>query len=125
MSKDLRIKSRVFDDSKRAPNRAMLRAVGLDDEGFKKPMIGVASTWSEVTPCNIHLHGLAEKAKEGVKSAGGFPMIFNTITVADGISMGTEGMRYSLPSREVIADSIETVVGRSEERRVGKECRSW
>jgi|SRR5690625_379794 len=111
MSKDLRIKSRVFDDSKRAPNRAMLRAVGLDDEGFKKPMIGVASTWSEVTPCNIHLHGLAEKAKEGVKSAGGFPMIFNTITVADGISMGTEGMRYSLPSREVIADSIETVVG--------------
>ncbi|GAA4074696.1 MAG TPA: dihydroxy-acid dehydratase [Bacilli bacterium] len=111
MSKDLRIKSHVFDGSQRAPNRAMLRAVGLTDDGFKQPMIGIASTWSEVTPCNIHLHGLAEKAKTGVKTAGGFPMIFNTITVADGISMGTEGMRYSLPSREVIADSIETVVG--------------
>lgn len=110
MSKDLRIKSHVFDGAQRAPNRAMLRAVGLTDKGFEKPMIGVASTWSEVTPCNIHLHGLAEKAKSGVEAAGGFPMIFNTITVADGISMGTEGMRYSLPSREVIADSIETVV---------------
>ncbi|SEN71003.1 dihydroxyacid dehydratase [Amphibacillus marinus] len=111
MEKDLRIKSQVFDDPKRAPNRAMLRAVGLTDESFKKPMIGVASTWSEVTPCNIHLHGLAERAKEGVRHAGGTPLIFNTITVSDGISMGTEGMRYSLPSRDVIADSIETVVG--------------
>ncbi|WP_440895015.1 dihydroxy-acid dehydratase [Amphibacillus sp. Q70] len=111
MSKDLRVKSHVFDDPKRAPNRAMLRAVGLTDESFKQPMIGVASTWSEVTPCNIHLHGLAEKAKEGIRTAGGVPMIFNTITVADGISMGTDGMRYSLPSRDVIADSIETVVG--------------
>lgn len=111
MSKDLRIKSNVFDDPKRAPNRAMLRAVGVTDEDFKKPMIGIASTWSEVTPCNIHLHDLAMKAKKGASKAGGVPLIFNTITVSDGISMGTDGMRYSLPSRDVIADSIETVVG--------------
>ncbi|GGM40809.1 dihydroxy-acid dehydratase [Paraliobacillus quinghaiensis] len=109
--KDLRIKSNVFDDPKRAPNRAMLRAVGITDEDFKKPMIGIASTWSEVTPCNIHLHDLALKAKKGAQDAGGVPLIFNTITVSDGISMGTAGMRYSLPSRDVIADSIETVVG--------------
>ncbi|MGP4039979.1 dihydroxy-acid dehydratase [Gracilibacillus sp. D59] len=111
MGKDLRIKSNVFDDSKRAPNRAMLRAVGITDEDFKKPMIGVASTWSEVTPCNVHLDELALRAKEGAREAGGVPLIFNTITVSDGISMGTSGMRYSLPSRDVIADSIETVVG--------------
>ncbi|WP_112179513.1 dihydroxy-acid dehydratase [Paraliobacillus zengyii] len=111
MSKDLRIKSNVFDDPKRAPNRAMLRAVGVTDEDFKKPMIGIASTWSEVTPCNIHLHDLAMKAKKGARKAGGVPLIFNTITVSDGISMGTGGMLYSLPSRDVIADSIETVVG--------------
>ncbi|SFL94961.1 dihydroxyacid dehydratase [Gracilibacillus orientalis] len=111
MGKDLRIKSNVFDDSKRAPNRAMLRAVGVTDEDFKKPMIGVASTWSEVTPCNVHIDDLAISAKEGAREAGGVPMIFNTITVSDGISMGTSGMRYSLPSRDVIADSIETVVG--------------
>ncbi|WP_099157816.1 dihydroxy-acid dehydratase [Virgibacillus ndiopensis] len=110
--KDLRIKSKVFsEDPKRAPNRAMLRAVGITDEDFKKPMIGVASTWSEVTPCNIHLHDLAENTKSGAREAGGVPMIFNAITVSDGISMGTQGMRYSLPSRDVIADSIETVVG--------------
>lgn len=111
MGKDLRIKSNVFDDSKRAPNRAMLRAVGITDEDFKKPMIGIASTWSEVTPCNIHLGDLAVQAKKGAKEAGGVPMIFNTITVSDGISMGTSGMRFSLPSRDVIADSVETVVG--------------
>ncbi|WP_226035537.1 dihydroxy-acid dehydratase [Aquibacillus saliphilus] len=111
MEKDLRIKSKVFDDAKRAPNRAMLRAVGVTDEDFKKPMIGVASTWSEVTPCNIHIDDLARSAKEGARKAGGVPLIFNTITVSDGISMGTSGMRYSLPSRDVIADSIETVVG--------------
>ncbi|KAB8137926.1 dihydroxy-acid dehydratase [Gracilibacillus oryzae] len=111
MGKDLRIKSHVFDDSKRAPNRAMLRAVGVTDEDFKKPMIGIASTWSEVTPCNVHLDDLAINAKDGARAAGGVPMIFNTITVSDGISMGTSGMRYSLPSRDVIADSIETVVG--------------
>ncbi|MTH52082.1 dihydroxy-acid dehydratase [Bacillus mangrovi] len=112
MSKDLRIKSRhLSEDAIRVPNRAMLRAVGFTDEDFKKPMIGVASTWSEVTPCNIHIDKLAVKAKEGVREAGGAGMIFNTITVSDGISMGTSGMRYSLPSRDVIADSIETVVG--------------
>jgi dihydroxy-acid dehydratase len=111
-NKDLRIRSIVISEGKhRAPNRAMLRAVGFTDEDFKKPMIGVASTWSEVTPCNMHIDKLALKAKEGVKKAGGAPLIFNTITVSDGISMGTEGMNYSLPSREVIADSIETVVG--------------
>ncbi|WLR43678.1 dihydroxy-acid dehydratase [Bacillus carboniphilus] len=108
---DIRHKSKaISDDRKRAPNRAMLRAVGLSDEDFKKPMIGVASTWSEVTPCNIHIDRLADKAKEGAKQEGAASLIFNTITVSDGISMGTEGMRYSLPSREVIADSIETVV---------------
>ncbi|MRH43790.1 dihydroxy-acid dehydratase [Aquibacillus halophilus] len=111
MKKDLRIKSKVFDDAKRAPNRAMLRAVGVTDEDFKKPMIGVASTWSEVTPCNIHIDDLARSAKDGARKAGAVPLIFNTITVSDGISMGTSGMRYSLPSRDVIADSIETVVG--------------
>ncbi|GAB3069089.1 dihydroxy-acid dehydratase [Virgibacillus ainsalahensis] len=111
MEKDLRIKSHVFDGVMRSPNRAMLRAVGLTDDDFKKPMIGVASTWSEVTPCNIHIDDLAINAKEGVTKAGGAPLIFNTITVSDGISMGTQGMRYSLPSRDVIADSIETVVG--------------
>ncbi|MFC2947346.1 dihydroxy-acid dehydratase [Virgibacillus sediminis] len=110
--KDLRIKSQVFsDDAMRAPNRAMLRAVGINDEDFKKPMVGIASTWSEVTPCNIHIDDLAISAKKGAKEAGAAPLIFNTITVSDGISMGTQGMRYSLPSRDVIADSIETVVG--------------
>lgn len=110
--KDLRIRSIVISEGEnRAPNRAMLRAVGFQDEDFKKPMIGVASTWSEVTPCNIHIDKLALKAKQGAKDGGGAPLIFNTITVSDGISMGHEGMRYSLPSREVIADSIETVVG--------------
>lgn len=112
MKKDLRINSKVFSEgAMKAPNRAMLRAVGVTDEDFKKPMIGVATTWSEVTPCNIHLDDLAINAKKGAKDAGGVPMIFNSITVSDGISMGTQGMRYSLPSRDVIADSIETVVG--------------
>ncbi|MFD1446293.1 dihydroxy-acid dehydratase [Oceanobacillus profundus] len=111
MSKDLRIKSNAFDGTMRAPNRAMLRAVGVSDEDFKKPMVGVASTWAEVTPCNIHIDELAVRAKKGVREAGGVPLIFNTITVSDGISMGTQGMRYSLPSRDIIADSIETVVG--------------
>src|SRR5690625_2308300 len=111
MSKDLRINSQVFDGPVRAPNRAMLRAVGFTDEDFEKPMVGIASTWSEVTPCNVHIDGLAKRAKQGARDAGGAPMIFNTITVSDGISMGTDGMRYSLPSRDLIADSIETVVG--------------
>ena len=112
MKKDLRINSKVFSEgAMKAPNRAMLRAVGVTDEDFKKPMIGVASTWSEVTPCNIHIHDLAVSAKKGAREAGGVPFIFNTITVSDGISMGTEGMRFSLPSRDLIADSIEIVVG--------------
>ncbi|HLR73797.1 MAG TPA: dihydroxy-acid dehydratase [Virgibacillus sp.] len=111
MTKDLRINSHVFDGTTKAPNRAMLRAVGFTDEDFKKPMVGIASTWSEVTPCNVHIKDLAERAKKGARDAGGAPMIFNTITVSDGISMATDGMRYSLPSRDLIADSIETVVG--------------
>lgn len=111
-SKDLRIKSiDISEGVNRTPNRAMLRAVGFKDEDFKKPMIGVASTWSEITPCNMHINKLAEAVKEGIKKGGGAPLIFNTITVSDGIAMGHEGMRYSLPSREVIADSIETVAG--------------
>lgn len=111
MTKDLRIKSNVFDGTRKSPNRAMLRAVGMTDEDFKKPIIGIASTWSQVTPCNIHIDGLALASRDGARQAGGVPMIFNTITVSDGISMGTEGMKFSLSSREVIADSIETVVG--------------
>lgn len=111
-NQDLRIRSIVISEGEnRAPNRAMLRAVGFKDEDFKKPMIGIASTWSEVTPCNMHIDKLALQAKEGAKKGGGAPLVFNTITVSDGISMGHEGMRYSLPSREIIADSIETVVG--------------
>lgn len=112
VGKDLRIKSKVFSEgTMKAPNRAMLRAVGVTDEDFQKPMIGIASTWSEVTPCNIHIDDLAVQAKKGAREAGGVPLIFNTITVSDGISMGTQGMRYSLPSRDLIGDSIETVVG--------------
>ncbi|CAM3997308.1 dihydroxy-acid dehydratase [Saccharibacillus endophyticus] len=110
--KDLRIRSKVISEgANRVPNRAMLRAVGFTDEDFKKPMIGVASTWSEVTPCNMHINDLAFKAKQGVKENGGAPLVFNTITVSDGISMGHEGMLFSLPSREAIADSIEIVAG--------------
>ncbi len=93
----------------RAPARAMLRAVGLSDEDFEKPLIGVANTWIEVMPCNIHLRRLSEQVKRGVRDAGGVPIEFNTISVSDGISMGTEGMKCSLVSREVVADSIELV----------------
>lgn len=108
--KDLRIRSKVISEGvNRVPNRSMLRAVGFKDEDFKKPMIGIASTWSEVTPCNVHIDDLAKEAKSGASNSGGAPMIFNTITVSDGIAMGHEGMHYSLPSREIIADSIETV----------------
>ncbi len=101
----------VIDGHERAPSRAMLRAVGFKDEDFGKPQIGIASTWSMVTPCNMHIDRLAKKAAEGVDAHGGKALIFGTITVSDGISMGTEGMKYSLVSREVIADSVETVVG--------------
>ena len=101
----------VLDGPERAPGRAMLYAVGYKEADFKKSQIGIASTWSEVTPCNIHIDGLAYEAARGAEAAGGKAVIFNTITVSDGISMGTEGMKYSLVSREVIADSIETCAG--------------
>lgn len=101
----------VVDGVEQAPSRAMLHAVGFTHDDFKKPQIGIASTWSMVTPCNMHINELAEEAAKGADEAGGKSVIFNTITVSDGISMGTPGMRYSLVSREVIADSIETVVG--------------
>jgi dihydroxy-acid dehydratase len=103
--------SLVVDGMERAPSRAMLHAVGFRDEDFNKPQIGIASTWSMVTPCNMHIDKLAIEAARGVDESGGKAVIFNTITISDGISMGTEGMKYSLVSREVIADSIETVVG--------------
>ena len=101
--------SQVVDGHARAPSRAMLRPVGFTEADFKKPQIGVASTWSMVTPCNMHINGLADITTQGVNAAGGKGVIFNTITISDGISMGTENMKYSLVSREVIADSIETV----------------
>src|SRR3954471_848684 len=93
----------------RAPNRAMLRAVGFGDDDFEKPIIGVANGYSTVTPCNAGLNELTARAMSALKQAGTMPQVFGTITVSDGISMGTEGMKYSLVSREVIADSIETV----------------
>ncbi len=101
----------VVDGVQQTPARAMLRAVGLVDADFKKPQVGIASTWSNLTPCNMHIGELARLAAEGAEAAGAKAVTFNTITVSDGISMGTPGMRYSLVSREVIADSIETVVG--------------
>src|SRR5678809_1540478 len=94
----------------RAPARAMLKAIGFTDEDLKKPIIGVANTWIETMPCNYNLRELAEHVKAGIRAAGGTPMEFNTIAVSDGVSMGTEGMKASLISREVIADSIELVV---------------
>ena len=107
MTADNRPRSRqVTDGFERAPARAMLRAVGMTDEDFDKPQVGVASSWNEVTPCNMPLDALAKRAKEGVRAAGGFPLEFVTIAVSDGISMGHEGMRASLVSREVIADSV-------------------
>lgn len=103
--------SKVVDGIEKAPARAMLRAVGFGDEDFEKPQVGIASTWSMVTPCNMHINALAEDACAGADAAGGKGVVFNTITVSDGISNGTEGMKYSLVSREVIADSIEAVAG--------------
>ncbi len=112
MSKDKRkFSSEIVDGVEQAPSRAMLRAVGFETQDFEKPQVGIASTWSMVTPCNMHIDKLAESASAGADAAGTKSVIFNTITVSDGISMGTKGMRYSLVSREVIADSIETVVG--------------
>ncbi len=103
--------SRIVDGPEQAPSRAMLYAVGFKEADFNKPQIGIASTWSMVTPCNMHINELADAAAMGADEAGAKAVVFNTITVSDGISMGTPGMRYSLVSREVIADSIETVVG--------------
>jgi dihydroxy-acid dehydratase len=111
MSKTLKNNSLALTEGPdRAPARAMLRAVGLTDDDFTRPLIAVANTWSEVTPCNYHLRDLAASVKQGIREAGGTPIEFNTIVVSDGISMGTEGMKASLISREVVADSIELVV---------------
>ncbi|MDT0501404.1 dihydroxy-acid dehydratase [Halomonas sp. PAR7] len=103
--------ARVVDGPGKAASRAMLRAVGFQDEDFAKPQVGIASTWSNLTPCNSHIDELARHASDGADSAGGKGVIFNTITISDGIANGTEGMKYSMVSREVIADSIETVAG--------------
>jgi len=103
--------SQIVDGKDRSPSRSMLRAVGFKDKDFKLPQIGVASTWSMVTPCNMHIDELAKLSAKALDKNGGKSIIFNTITISDGISMGTEGMKYSLVSREVIADSIETVMG--------------
>jgi dihydroxy-acid dehydratase len=111
MAEDLKPRSRdVTDGFRRAPARAMLRAVGMTDDDWEKPQVAVASSWNEVTPCNLPLDRLAKRSKEGVRAAGGFPIEFTTIAVSDGISMGHEGMRGSLVSRELIADSVECVV---------------
>src|SRR5690606_23490425 len=100
----------VTDGIERAAARGMLRAVGMGDDDWRKPQIGVASSWNEITPCNLSLDRLAKRAKEGVRNADGYPLEFGTISVSDGISMGHVGMHYSLVSREVIADSVETVM---------------
>jgi dihydroxy-acid dehydratase len=111
MAKPVKIRSHeVTEGFERAPARAMLRAVGMTDDDWDKPQVGVASSWNEVTPCNLPLDRLAKRSKEGVRAAGGFPMEFTTIAVSDGIAMGHEGMHASLVSREVIADSVETVM---------------
>ncbi|HXH29103.1 MAG TPA: dihydroxy-acid dehydratase, partial [Candidatus Polarisedimenticolia bacterium] len=101
--------SLLTDGADRAPARAMLKAVGYSDDDLRRPLVGIANTWIEVMPCNIHLRDLAAQVKEGIRAAGGTPVEFNTIAVSDGISMGTEGMKASLVSREVVADSIELV----------------
>ncbi|MEY3399669.1 MAG: hypothetical protein RLZZ486_137 [Actinomycetota bacterium] len=111
MTENMKPRSKdVTDGLERAPARGMLRAVGMKDEDFAKPQIGIASSWNEITPCNLSLDRLAKASKQGVIEAGGFPMQFGTISVSDGISMGHEGMHFSLVSREVIADSVETVM---------------
>src|SRR3989442_6857448 len=110
MNTDLKRYSRALTDGPdRAPARAMFKAIGLTDDDLAKPLVGVANTWIEVMPCNFHLRRLSAKVKDGIRAAGGTPIEFNTIAVSDGIAMGTEGMKASLISREVIADSIELV----------------
>ena len=111
MSNDMKPRSRdVTDGYQKAGARAMLRAIGMTDDDWDKPQVGVASSWNEVTPCNMPLDRLAKRAKVGVRDAGGFPIEFVTIAVSDGISMGHEGMRGSLVSREIITDSVECVM---------------
>src|SRR3954464_12994112 len=108
---DLKPRSRdVTDGLEKAAARGMLRAVGMTDADFLKPQIGVASSWNEITPCNLSLQRLAQASKEGVHAGGGYPLEFGTISVSDGISMGHEGMHFSLVSRDLIADSVETVM---------------
>ncbi|NLT07626.1 MAG: dihydroxy-acid dehydratase, partial [Solirubrobacterales bacterium] len=107
---DLRRRSRALTEGPwRAPARAYLKGIGYDDDALARPLIGVASTWTETMPCNFHLRALAAKVKEGVRAAGATPMEFNTIAISDGITMGTSGMKTSLVSRDAIADSIELV----------------
>src|ERR671924_546550 len=107
---DLKHRSRALTDGvERAPARAYLKGIGFDDEALAKPIVAVANTWIETMPCNFHLRALAAKVKEGIRAAGGTPMELNTIAISDGITMGTSGMKTSLVSREVIADSIELV----------------
>jgi dihydroxyacid dehydratase (EC 4.2.1.9) len=101
---------KVYGGYEKAPNRAFLRAMGLNDDDISKPLIGIAAAWNEAGPCNIHVLALANVAKEGVREAGGTPRIFTTPVVIDGIAMGSEGMKYSLVSREVIADTVELTV---------------
>ena len=101
----------LVDGPNQAASRSMLRGVGFTSEDFTKPFVGIASTGAKVTPCNMHINQLADVVEKSVDGSGGKGVLFNTITVSDGISMGTQGMKYSLVSREVIADSIETVVG--------------
>src|SRR5438552_7117393 len=102
--------SAVFDGPDRAAARAYMKGIGFDDDSLRRPTVGIANTWIEAMPCNFHLRELAESVKEGVREAGGTPMEFNSIAISDGITMGTEGMKTSLVSREVIADSIELTV---------------
>ncbi len=110
MSFDLKHRSRALTEGpERAPARAYLKGIGYDDEALSKPIVAVANTWIETMPCNFHLRALGAKVKEGIRAAGGTPMELNTIAISDGITMGTEGMKASLVSREVIADSIELV----------------
>ena len=99
----------LVEGSDRAAARAMFKAIGLNDDDLNKPIIGIANTWTEIGPCNFHLRRLADKVREGIKAAGGTPLEFNTVSISDGITMGTEGMKASLISREVIADSIELI----------------
>src|SRR5499425_902598 len=110
MALDPRHRSRtLYDGPERAPARSYLKAIGFSDQDIARPIVGIANTWTETMPCNFNLRRLAEHVKQGVRRAGGTPMEFNTIAISDGITMGTEGMKTSLVSREVIADSIELV----------------